>query len=101
MNIAALLLCIHLKPSWQPHIFNTCKSDGASQTESSLCEQFFHVLQREFFTPTLRKRFQQSVEMLQQDLDAFVEAYNSQRTDLGTDEQDRPPLEIFLEATKS
>jgi hypothetical protein len=67
-------------------------------TSNSLCEQFFHILQREFFTPALRKRFRQTIDMLQQDLDTFVEAYNSKRTSLETDTQDRPPLRVFLDA---
>ncbi len=73
----------------------------ATQTGDSLCEQFFHVLQREFFTPELRKRFHQSVEILQQDLDAFVETYNSQRAGLEADAPERPPLRVFLEAAKT
>jgi hypothetical protein len=75
--------------------------DRSGQITNSLCEEFFHVLQREFFTPALRKRFQQSLVSLQQDLDAFVETYNSLRTDFGTDAQERPPLRAFLDAAKS
>jgi transposase InsO family protein len=75
--------------------------DPSSQKTNSLCEHFFHVLQRGFFTPALRKRFQQSIEMLQQDLDAFLENYNSRRTGFGPDAQDRPPLRVFLDAAGS
>ena len=74
--------------------------DPAAQNTDSFCERFFHVLQREFFTPALRKRFHQSVATLQQDLDAFVETYNSERICLETDPQDRPPLRKFLDATR-
>ena len=74
--------------------------DPLTPTAGSLCEQFFHVLQPEFFTPELRRRFQQTLPLLQQDLDAFVETYNSQRTGLGAGAQDRPPLRAFLEVAK-
>ena len=72
--------------------------DRSGQTTSSLCEQFYRVLQREFFSAALRKRFHQSLGMLQQDLDAFVETYNSERTGFELDPQDRPPLRAFLDA---
>jgi len=67
---------------------------------NSFCEQFFHVLQREFFTQALRKRFHESVDTLQHDLDAFVETYNSERISFETEAQDRPPLRIFLDAAE-
>lgn len=72
--------------------------DAAGPTANSICEQFFHTLQREFFTPALRKKFRQSVATLQADLDAFVETYNSERTSFETNTQDRPPLRVFLDA---
>ena len=49
--------------------------DPTRDATNTMCEQFFHILQREFFTPVLRKRFRQTVAMLQQDLDTFVEAW--------------------------
>ncbi len=64
------------------------------------CEQFFHILQQEFLPAALRMRFHQSLELLQKDLDAFVENYNSQRTGLGDHPQDRPPLRAFLDSVK-
>lgn len=75
--------------------------DPASHNANSFCEQFFHILQREFFTQALRKRFHQSVATLQHDLDAFVETYNSERTSFETGTQDRPPLRKFLDTAGS
>lgn len=75
--------------------------DGSGQATSSLCKQFYRVLQREFFSAALRKRFHQSLDILQQDLDAFVETYNSERTGFELDPQDRPPLHAFLDAAKT
>jgi transposase InsO family protein len=73
--------------------------DRYDQTAISLCEQFFHVLQQDFFSAALRKRFHQSLELLQKDLDAFVETYNCKRTGLGDDPQ-VPPLRAFQDALK-
>jgi len=44
-----------------------------------LCEQFFRLLEKEFFQPELRRKFQLSLEELQKSLDVFVEAYNTSR----------------------
>jgi hypothetical protein len=41
-----------------------------------LCVQFYRFLQKEFFQPALRKKFMLSLDELQIDLDAFMEAYN-------------------------
>ncbi len=64
--------------------------DPAAEQTNSLCEQFFHILQREFFTQALRKRFHQSVATLQADLDAFVETYNAERINPETDAERSP-----------
>jgi hypothetical protein len=73
------------------------KTSRSGYTSSLECDQFFRILRQEFLSAALRKRFHQSLELLQEDLDAFVETYNSQRTGLGDDPQDRPPLRAFLD----
>jgi hypothetical protein len=47
------------------------------QPDNYLCEQFYRLLLKEFFLPALRKKFRLSLDELQKDLDAFVEAYNA------------------------
>lgn len=44
-----------------------------------LCEQFYWFLLTEFFQPALRKTFPLSIGALQRELDAFLEAYNSNK----------------------
>jgi hypothetical protein len=44
-----------------------------------LCLQFYRFLQKNFFQPILRKKFSFSLEELQKELDAFIDAYNSLR----------------------
>jgi hypothetical protein len=49
------------------------------QPYNYLCEQFYRFLQKDFFQPALRRKFQLSLDDLQRDLDTFVEAYNAAR----------------------
>jgi hypothetical protein len=48
-----------------------------SHPSNFLCEQFYRVLLQMFFLPALRRKFQVSLDSLQKDLDAFVEARNA------------------------
>jgi len=53
--------------------------------DSHLCEEFYRTLERDVFSPALRKKFQVSLDGLQNDLDTFVDAYNQGRmVDAGT-----------------
>lgn len=52
-------------------------TEQPGQPYNYLCEQFYRLLLKEFFLPALRKKFQLSLDGLQKDLDAFVEAYNA------------------------
>jgi hypothetical protein len=47
-----------------------------AEADSPLCEQFYHALAEEFLAPALRRTYHLSFGKLQQELDAFVEAYN-------------------------
>jgi len=51
--------------------------DQPNHPNNFLCEQFYRVLLKEFFLPTLRRTFQVSLDDLQKDLDTFVEAHNA------------------------
>jgi hypothetical protein len=51
--------------------------DHARQPYNYLCEQFYRFLLKEFFPRALRRTFQLSLDELQKDLDAFIEAYDA------------------------
>jgi hypothetical protein len=51
--------------------------DQPSHPNNFLCEQFYRVLLKEFFLPTLRKTFRVSLDELQRGLDIFIEARNA------------------------
>lgn len=56
-----------------PHAVLRQRSDAGFY----LCEDFYWLVLKEFLQPELRKKFHLSLEELQRDLDAFVEAYNA------------------------
>jgi hypothetical protein len=51
--------------------------DKSAQSDKYLCEQFYCFLLKEFFPAALRRTFRLSLDELQKELDAFVEAYNT------------------------
>jgi hypothetical protein len=51
--------------------------DKSAQSDKYLCEQFYCYLLKEFFPAALRRTFRLSLDELQKELDAFVEAYNT------------------------
>jgi len=59
------ILHLSIEQPWQP-----C---------SSLCEKFYRHLLRQFFLPVLRRQFCISLENVQNELDKFVETYNSRQ----------------------
>ena len=48
-----------------------------------MVERFNRTLKEEFFSVAYRKRFYESVEALQADLDAFLDFYNTRRAHQG------------------
>jgi hypothetical protein len=55
--------------------------DQLGHSNNHLCEQFYRFLLKEFFLPALRRKFHLSLDGLQKDLDAFVDAYNRMQTE--------------------
>jgi hypothetical protein len=54
-------------------------TDRPGAPHSYVCLQFYRFLQRKFFQPALRRKFSLSLDELQNELDAFIDAYNSLR----------------------
>jgi hypothetical protein len=54
----------------------------------------------EFYRIAFRKKIYSDVEMLQQDLDEFMDRYNNQRTHQGKRCQGRTPMATFIEGKK-
>jgi hypothetical protein len=62
------------------------------------CDDFYHVLCTEFFTPAIRNNSYKSFGKLQQDLDIFVEKYNHERPRIDRSSRALTPLAQFLDA---
>lgn len=52
-------------------------TDSPGAPYGYLCLQFYRFLQKEFFRPALRKKFNFSLEELQKELDEFIDAHNA------------------------
>jgi transposase InsO family protein len=68
-----------------------------SPESNGMVERFNRTLKEEFFGIAFRKRFYESVEALQADLDGFLSFYNGQRAHHGYRTQGRTPLQTFTE----
>ena len=67
-----------------------------SPQTNGFVERFHRTLQEEFFAMQLRKTLYESVEALQEDLDAWLEFYNRERPHLGYRNHGRRPIDTFL-----
>lgn len=66
------------------------------QTNGST-ERLNQIIQEEFYQVQFRKKIYRSLEDIQQDLDAFMEYYNNERTNQGKYCQGRTPRQTFEE----
>jgi transposase InsO family protein len=64
---------------------------------NGICERFHRTQLHEFYQVTFRKKIYSSLEALQQDLDAWLDDFNSQRTHQGKHCNGRTPLQTFLD----
>ena len=72
----------------------------ASPETSGFCERFHRTLKEEFFAVAFRKRFYESLDRLQQDLDQYLVLYNWERAHQGYRTQGRTPYQAFLDGVK-
>jgi hypothetical protein len=72
--------------------------DSRWGTRNQPCEDFYHILCAEFFTPAIRKNTYMSFGKLQQDLDAFIEKYNHERPYFVRASQKLTPFALFSDA---
>jgi len=54
----------------------------SSQT-NGICERFHRTIKEEFYEITFRKKVYDSLEVLQSDLDEWIESYNTERVHSG------------------
>ena len=73
------------------------KTKAKSPQTNGICERFHRTIQEEFYAIAFRKKIYSSIEMLQQDLDKWLNYYNRERTHSGKHCEGRTPYQTFLD----
>lgn len=74
------------------------RTKARSPQTNGICERFHRTMQDEFYTVAFRKKIYSSMEDLQQDVNKWLEEYNSERTHSGRYCYGKTPLQTFAEA---
>lgn len=64
---------------------------------NGICERLHRTMQDEFYATAFRKKIYNTLQELQDDLDLWLEEYNTQRTHTGKYCYGRTPMQTFLE----
>jgi transposase InsO family protein len=65
---------------------------------NGICERLHRTMQEEFYAVTFRRKLYDSLEQLQQDLDAWLDHYNNERPHSGRYCYGKTPMQTFLES---
>jgi len=65
---------------------------------NGICERFHQTVQNEFYAVAFRKKIYESLEQLQNDLDAWVKDYNENRPHQGKYCFGKTPMQTFLDS---
>jgi transposase len=76
------------------------KTKVKSPQTNGICERFHQTVLNEFYRVTFRKKIYSDLDALQQDLDKFIDEYNTVRTHQGKRCQGRTPMETFIDGKK-
>ncbi len=68
-----------------------------SPQTNGICERFHKTMLNEFYRVAFRKKIYTSLEALQQDLDRYIEEYNTMRTHTGRWCFGKTPMHTFLD----
>jgi len=71
------------------------KTKARSPQTNGICERFHKTILQEFYQVTFRKKIYRDIEMLQVDLDQWLEKYNYERTHQGKMCCGRTPMETL------
>jgi len=73
------------------------RTKANSPQTNGICERFHKTILQEFYQVTFRKKIYDGIEMLQKDLDEWIEIYNTDRTHQGKMCCGRTPLETLID----
>jgi transposase InsO family protein len=76
------------------------KTKAKSPQTNGICERVHQTILNEFYRVTFRKKVYSDLEILQKDLNEYMNEYNYKRTHQGKRCQGRTPMETFLEGKK-
>lgn len=76
------------------------KTKARSPQTNGICERFHKTIKDEFYSIAFRKKFYNSLETLQQDLDLWIKDYNESRTHSGKYCFGKTPMQTFLDSKK-
>jgi transposase InsO family protein len=65
---------------------------------NGICERLHRTMQDEFYAITFRKKLYDNLELLQQDLDEWLEYYNNERPHSGRYCYGKTPMQTFIES---
>lgn len=74
------------------------KTQARNPQSNGICERFHKTVQDEFYAVAFRKKVYESLEQLQQDLDAWMAEYNTVRTHSGKYCYGKTQMQTFLES---
>lgn len=73
------------------------RTKAKSPQTNGICERFHQTIQNEFYATAFRKKIYRTIDELQEDLDAWVEHYNKERTHTGKFCFGKTPMQTFQE----
>jgi len=79
------------RSGWPPNN----KTKVKSPQTNGICERFHKTILQEFYQVTFRKKIYDSIEMLQIDLDLWIDHYNNERTHQGKVCEGRTPRQTL------
>ena len=73
------------------------KIKAKSPQTNGICERFNRTVQNEFYAIAFRKKIYATIEQLQNDLDTWMNSYNTERTHSGKFCFGKTPMQTFIE----
>lgn len=74
------------------------RTKAYSPQTNGICERFHKTIKDEFYAVAFRKKIYTSLEQLQEDVDRWLEEYNTNRTHSGKYCYGKTPMETFLDS---
>lgn len=74
------------------------RTKAKSPQTNGICERFHRTIQEEFYAIAFRKKIYTSLEQLQQDLDKWLDWYNTERTHSGKHCLGKTPWQTFTDS---